>query len=146
MTENVDAGTGTVDDTTVAGGTGAGGDGGAGDAGGDPSGPLDLASVAAQFDAEAVGGGDDAAGGEGSGDGKGGADGQPPSSDPFDEYVQQNYQGNRAAAVAGLYESRQEQKRLAAEIELLKRERQQAPRDQEAEIKALRASDPDIQA
>lgn len=138
-----------------------GGDAGAGDAGtagagdggdGGSEANVDLEQVAADFEAQAL----EELGGQPPTDGAEAEDGQPGKGarraaalDPVDEFIQQNYQGNRVAFIAGLHEQRQEGRRQAAEIESLKQQfaaKPPAPRDVAAEIKAALESSPDVQA
>lgn len=155
--EDGDGGAGAGGDATAGAGGGEGDPGGeGGDDDGDP-GLVDLQAVADEFDAEALGelqarheaGDDDADTGEGK-DGKSGARRKPPSDDPVDEFINKNYQGNRAAFVASLHESRAEARRLADEIAVLKDRVNQGggpkPVDTAAEFKAIRDADPDVQA
>lgn len=117
---------------------------------GDDSVPIDLEQVAADFEAEALATltaeGEPGDKGDGSGKGKAAA-ATPADADPIDEFIQQNYGGNKAAFVASLHESRREAKRLSDEVAVLKASRTpEAARDVMAEFKAERDSSPEVQA
>jgi predicted nucleic acid-binding Zn-ribbon protein len=115
--------------------------------GGDP----DLEQVAEEFDAEALA----ALGGQRPRSVRGeGADvdGRRSTSDPIDDFIEKNYQGDRDAFVHSLYSSREEMKRMRSEIDELKHgeaSHARAPiatRDREADFSSARASNPELQA
>lgn len=122
----------------------------------DPAGPvdegsssdIDLAQVAADFDQEALEtldfGAPPASKEEGQPERR---QADKPPADALDDFIQTRYQGNRAAAVAALYESGAEAKRLAEEVRSL-RSRIDAPPppDPAAELKALREQDSEFQS
>lgn len=139
---------------------GAGADPGAGDpnpagqAGGEEGGELSFEALAQEYDANAAlesgskpeGGGDGGEGGEGTGSGGRKA---PKGADPLDYYIETQYGGDRAAAVRGLFESRSEMSRLAAEVKDLREGVLSAApkptRDRDAEVKTAREASPDVQ-
>lgn len=135
-----------MDDEAVVGGD---------DAAADPAGaegtsdaPVDLQSIADDFDAQALADGDATPAGteDGQGDGKGGN--QPASTDPLDVFIQHNYNGDRNAMVNGIFESRAEAKRLAEENKELRSRLAPPPpaRDVNAEVKSRFDNDPEVLA
>lgn len=112
------------------------------------SGAEDLEQIAAEFDQEALAEFETSADkGEGK-EGEGGKGRLPATSDALDEFIQRNYQGDRAAFVASLHESRQEARRLADEVAVLKTKVSPPtpPRDIAAEIKTKLDQDPEVQS
>lgn len=147
-----------TDDVTPAsltGDEGGGNDGG--DGGGDPGEPIDVDAIVESANKEALdgldGGSDEppARSGrkeEGDDNGEGGRR-APRSSDPVDDFIEKNYQGDRAAFVASLHESRAEGKRMADELAVIKAslaEKPPAARDSAAELKDRLAVDPEVQS
>jgi len=119
---------------------------------GEGSGDLDLEQIAEEFDAEALaelGGRPRPVRGEGvDADGK-----RTTSSDPIDDFIEKNYQGDRGAFVHSLYSSREEMKRMRSELDELKRGEPTSharvpiePRDVEADFKSARSSNPELNA
>ena len=105
---------------------------------------VDLETVAADFEAEALGELASQRSEDGTDTGKGSS---PASPDPLDQFIQQNYGGDKHKFLEAQYAQRIEQKRLADRLEeLSSRVTPLAPRDTEAEVQAARARDAEFVA
>lgn len=134
-----------------------GGSNDGGDGGGDP-GDIDVDAIVESANKEALDGLDGGSADdpparsgrkeEGDDNGEGGRR-APRTSDPVEDFIEKNYQGNRDAFVASLHESRNEGKRNADRIAVLEAslaERPAPARDTAAELKDRLAVDPEVQS
>lgn len=115
------------------------GDGG-GDDDGEPVGDLDPASIAEEYDREALSGLEDGedepgSGGRGKGSGKGGD--PHADDDPVNEFINKHYQGDRAAFIHSLGESQREAKRLAAKLDELEKAGKAGKSDEPVDVTKL---------
>jgi len=129
------------------GGSPGGGDGG-GEGGEEGAGATDadLARAADEFVAGVIGEAGAGASPQGEGREGEGRDAPHAEPDPIDDFIKQNYGGDRHAFVASLYEQRTNGQRMAKEIDDLKVKLEGKPRDKDADAKAALEADADVQS